>query len=123
MSDTRFEEYEKKTRVIILIIGFIALLSFIFGLVILSIEEPPYNPETSNPTYTTDESSVPDDYSHEQVPIIQGENEFSNENQKAIWRGILGTEWRSNIKIFQGIMCRKVPSYHFLGTFEWVRFG
>ena len=20
-------------------------------------------------------------------------------------------------------MCRKVPSYHFLGTFEWVRFG
>ena len=84
MSDTRFEEYEKKTRVIILIIGFIAFLSFIFGLVILSIEEAPYNPETSNPTYTSDESSVPDDYMHEQVPIIQGDNELLNENQKAI---------------------------------------
>ena len=39
MSDTRFEEYEKKTRVIILVIGFIAFLSFIFGIVVLSIEE------------------------------------------------------------------------------------
>ena len=83
MSNTHFEEYEKKTRVIILVIGLIAFLSFIFGLVILSIDEAPYNPETTNPTYTMDESSIPDDYSEEQPPIVQGEVDYGFA-QKAI---------------------------------------
>ena len=84
MSETQFEEYEKKTRVIILIIGVIALFSFLFGLVILSIEDAPYNPETTNPDYTEDESSIPDVLEDEQPAIIQTENESIKGFQKAI---------------------------------------
>ena len=43
--NTRFEEYEQKTRRIILVIGIIAGLLFLFGLLILSTDDEVYNPE------------------------------------------------------------------------------
>ena len=83
MNDTRFEEYEKKTRRIILFIGIIALSLFLLGIFILSIDEDPYNPETTNPDYTVDESSIPVGFTDEQPAIIQGEDDILD-SQKAI---------------------------------------
>ena len=84
MSETRFEEYEKKTRTIILIIGVIALLLFLFVLFILSIDEEAYNPETTNPDYTSDESSVPEGFDQEEVSIIQDTSFSGSGAEKAI---------------------------------------
>ena len=47
--NTRFEEYERKTRKIILIIGIISGLFFLFGLLIISTEVKQYNPEENTP--------------------------------------------------------------------------
>ena len=71
MSSTRFEEYEKKTGVIFLIIGGILLVSFFFGLFLLSGDDDVYNVETTNPDFTADESSIPDNFIDDQPAIIQ----------------------------------------------------
>ena len=83
MSSTRFEEYEKKTGVIFLIIGGILLVSFFLGLFLLSGDEDAYNIETTTPDYTADESSVPDDLVEDQPAIIQTQGEYEGP-QKAI---------------------------------------
>ena len=83
MSGTQFEEYEKKTGVIFLIIGGILLLSFFLGLFFLSGDDDVYNIESTNPDYTADESSVPDDFIDEQPAIIQTQGD-SEGPQKAI---------------------------------------
>ena len=49
--NTRFEEYERKTRKIILIIGIISGLFFLFGLLIISTEVKQYNPEENTPDF------------------------------------------------------------------------
>ena len=49
--NTRFEEYERKTRKIILTIGIIAGIFFLFGLLVISSDEENYNPEETSPDF------------------------------------------------------------------------
>ncbi len=58
--NTRFEEYEQKTRRIILVIGIIAGLLFLFGLIILSSDDETYNPEEEAPEYKENQDGLPD---------------------------------------------------------------
>ena len=58
--NTRFEEYERKTRKIILTIGIIAGIFFLFGLLVISSDEENYNPEETSPDFVENQNILPD---------------------------------------------------------------
>ena len=83
MSDTRFEEYEKKTRVIFTIMGIIAFVLFLLGLVVISMDNENYDPESEEPTFIENQSIVPDIEDEGETEIIQ-EDYLNDNRQKAI---------------------------------------
>ena len=58
--NTRFEEYERKTRKIIFTIGIIAFCFFLFGLLILSSDTEVYNPEEATPDFVENQNILPE---------------------------------------------------------------
>ena len=78
--DTRFEEYEKKTRKLILIIGGIFGVLFLFGLLMLSSDEESYTQEEVAPTYVENESALPNIENEETNAFIN--TEVGSESEK-----------------------------------------
>ena len=58
--NTRFEEYERKTRKIIFTIGIIAFCFFLFGLLIISSDTEVYNPEEETPDFVENQNILPE---------------------------------------------------------------
>ena len=82
--NTRFEEYERKTRKIILIIGIISGLFFLFGLLIISTEVKQYNPEENTPDFVENQDILPDVSIAEEPVIIETEETGFTERAKPI---------------------------------------
>ncbi|MBO5441065.1 MAG: DUF3659 domain-containing protein, partial [Alphaproteobacteria bacterium] len=81
--NTRFEEYEKKTRRLIIIIGVIFGMLFLFGVLILSSDEDEYNPEEATPEYEETESIVPE-IENSDEELIKTEDGIFSERKKPI---------------------------------------
>ena len=73
MSETRFEEYEKKTRMIFVIMGIIAFVLFLFGLLVISINNEVHDPESEEPEFVENQSIVP-------IIEEEGDVEFTSED-------------------------------------------
>ena len=58
--NTRFEEYERKTRKIIFTIGIIAFCFFLFGLLVISSDTEVYNPEEDAPDFVENQNILPE---------------------------------------------------------------
>ena len=81
--NTRFEEYEKKTRKLIILIGVIFGILFLIGLLIISSDEEDYNPEEAAPEYDEHESMAID-VEPEETFAIETEDVSGSEKKKPI---------------------------------------
>ena len=80
--NTRFEEYEKKTRKIILIIGIILFFLFLIGLQLNSSDGEIYNPEENTPDFVENQNILPEINSETPPLFIDTENsEIGNKNK------------------------------------------
>ena len=82
--NTRFEEYEKKTRWLIIIIGIIFGILFLFGVLLLSSDEDEYNPEEATPDFVNNTSMVPEIDENSDDVLIKTEDGIFSERQKPI---------------------------------------
>ena len=82
--NTRFEEYEQKTRRIILFIGVIATLLFVFGLLMLSSDDEVYNPEEEAPKFEENQDILPDLEKGDDSLFIDAEENVEADNKKPI---------------------------------------
>ena len=82
--NTRFEEYERKTRKIILTIGIIAGIFFLFGLLVISSDEENYNPEETSPDFVENQNILPDVSVDTEPVFIDTEDTPVSERKKPI---------------------------------------
>ena len=81
---TRFEEYEKKTGRLILIIAIIFGLLFLFGLLLLSGDDDNYSTDETRPDFVEDqtENMIPDADNDEDIEL-PGKEEADNHHSGA----------------------------------------
>jgi cytoskeletal protein RodZ len=84
--NTQFEEYQKKTGRIMLIIAIFCGVIFLFGWLLLSQSNDEYNPEEAVPDYVENDEAqtVPDVGNEEDSLLIQTDSEDALDVKKAI---------------------------------------